>query len=82
MPNYRQRKLSVTPAQVDIIQATHGQLSCQELSKLPEFAGISAGKIQSNKVLLGLSEPLKKKVINFETNGFFDIKKWGKVYNW
>lgn len=82
MPKYRQRKVSLSEAQLKIITDTHGILNCTELSKLPEFEGVRASKIQANKVVLGLYEPMKEKSYDFETKGMFDIKKWARVVNY
>lgn len=91
---YRQQKyLTVNPEQAEFIKANRGQMS---ISKLATMLGISKNVCYNNIKVLSLAGTHKQrrkpnykkptedncKVVDFETNGYFDENKWKKYYEY
>lgn len=90
--DYRKQKfLTVSNEQAEFIKANAGQMS---ISKLATMLGISKNICYNNMKVLQLTKhprhkpkykiPLneKCKVIDFSRNGYFDIDKFSKLYNY
>ena len=74
----KQKNLTITKEQADFIIANDGNMS---ISKLSKMLGISSNKVINNRYVLGLVKHEQAKVVQFDKDGYFDVDKFGRYYN-
>ena len=72
-----QQNITITEDQVKVVKEKFGTVKNHLLAK---EIGVNYGKLSSNLRLLGLTKPRTAKIIQME--GYFDINKFGKHYQY
>jgi len=74
---YKQKNITVTPEQVELIKANAGKMT---IEKLATMLGLPIQKTYNNMKVLKLHKP-RTKVIKIDSK-YFDVDKFGKLYNY
>jgi len=78
MAHYQQKNITVTPEQVEFLKQNHGKINNATLAKM---LGLTYNKTHNNLRVIGLVKPYKETpVVDF--NEYFDIDKFGKLYDY
>lgn len=74
----RQKNITLTNEEKEFVLSNIGEMNLRQISKKLE---INYNKLHNNARLLGLVKDLKPKVVQFDDNGYFNIDKFAKYYN-
>ncbi len=74
-----QKNITLTKEQVDYINENFGKIS---LIQMARNLGVDYNKVHCNARLLGKVNPLGIREFNFNKNGYFDIGKFKKYYEY
>lgn len=79
MSIYKQKNVTLTDDQIKVLKENVAKKTAREIAKM---LGTSPNRVQANKELLGLSEPVTYNRNNdfSDKNGNFDIEKWRKNF--
>lgn len=74
-----QKNITLTDEQMKFIEANFGKMSIGQISKL---LGVGYNKIHNNLRMVGKVKTLQAKVVSFDNNGYFDVDKFARYYNY